>query len=162
MTSAPSLPPTRSAGDGRTVADPDDVAGTATALRLAVGRLFRHMRKQSSGGHSLTQLGMLATLDRQGPTTLGDLALSEGVAKPTVTKAIADLTAEGLVEKVSDPTDGRVCFARLTDGGRRDLDEIRSRREAWLADRLADLSLDDRERLLAALPVLEALTGDTA
>jgi DNA-binding MarR family transcriptional regulator len=151
MTSAPSLPP---------VLDPDDVAGTAAALRLAVGRLFRHMRKESSGGHSLTQLGILATLDRQGPTTLGDLALGEGVAKPTVTKAIADLTAEGLVEKVPDPTDGRVCFARLTDEGRRDLDRIRSRREAWLAARLADLPAADRERVLAVLPVLEALTDD--
>lgn len=159
MTSAPSLPPTRSTGDLHP-SDPADLSGTAAALRLAVGRLFRHMRKESSGGHSLTQLGMLATLDRQGPTTLGDLAVSEGVAKPTVTKGIADLTAEGLVEKVPDPTDGRVCFARLTDEGRRDLEEIRSRREAWLADRLADLSPADRERLLAALPVLEALTGD--
>lgn len=161
MTSTPTLAPAPQARSAPVVTDPDDVAGTAAALRLAVGRLSRHMRRRSSGGHTLTQLGILATLDRQGPTTLGDLATSEGVAKPTVTKAVGGLTDDGLVEKVSDPTDGRVCFAQLTDAGRADLDAIRSRREAWLAERLADLDADDRARLIEALPVLEALTCET-
>jgi DNA-binding MarR family transcriptional regulator len=160
MTSPSTHRPTPATDGAPVVTDPEDVAGTAAALRLAVGRLFRHMRRESSGGHTLTQLGILATLDRQGPTTLGELAATEGVAKPTVTKAIADLTAEGLVEKVDDPTDRRVCFARLTAEGRADLDDIRSRREAWLAGRLAGLDPDDRATVLAALPVLESLTGE--
>ena len=79
------------------------------------------MRQESSLGHSLTQIGILATLDRAGPTTLGDLAGIERVAPPTITKAVATLVADGLVEKAADPDDRRICRALLTTAGRREV-----------------------------------------
>ena len=133
---------------------------TAATLRLAVGRLSRRMRQESALGHSLTQIGILVTLDRQGPTSLGDLAQAERVAPPTITKAVANLVAEGLVEKVPDPADGRVHRAQLTAAGRRDLQAIRRQREAWLTTRLATLSPTDVDRLVDVLPLLEALSAD--
>jgi DNA-binding MarR family transcriptional regulator len=133
---------------------------TAARLRLAVGRLSRRMRQESTLGHSLTQIGILVTMDKGGPTTLGDLAVAERVAPPTITKAVAALVAEGLVEKVPDPADGRVHRARLTAAGRRDLDSIRRQREAWLTRRLATLAPEEVDRLVALLPLLEALTDD--
>jgi DNA-binding MarR family transcriptional regulator len=133
---------------------------TAATLRLAVGRLSRRMRQESALGHSLTQIGILVTLDRQGPTSLGDLAQAERVAPPTITKAVANLVAEGLVEKVPDPADGRVHRAQLTAAGRRDLQAIRRQREAWLTTRLATLAPTDVDRLVAVLPLLEALSAD--
>jgi DNA-binding MarR family transcriptional regulator len=136
------------------------VGETAASLRLAVGRLSRRMRQESTLGHSLTQIGILATLDRSGPTTLGDLASTERVAPPTITKAVASLVAEGLVAKVADPDDRRVSRAQLTDAGRRDLRAMRQRRDAWLATRLATLDGDDVEALRAVLPLLEALAAD--
>jgi DNA-binding MarR family transcriptional regulator len=135
---------------------------TAAQLRLAVGRLSRRMRQQSTLGHSLTQIGILVTLDREGPTSLGDLAQVERVAPPTITKAVANLVAEGLVEKDADPDDRRVHRARLTAAGRRDLEAIRRQREAWLTTRLATLDPADVDRLVAVLPLLEALSGDEA
>lgn len=139
---------------------PADLAGTAASLRLAVGRLSRRMRQESALGHSLTQVGILATLDRDGPTTLGELAATERVAPPTVTKAVAALVADGLIEKVPDPGDRRIHRAQLTAAGRRDLAEMRSRRDAWLATRLAALPTNDVDRLAALLPLLEAITAD--
>ncbi|HXH57015.1 MarR family winged helix-turn-helix transcriptional regulator [Iamia sp.] len=139
---------------------PADLAGTAASLRLAVGRLSRRMRQESAVGHSLTGIGILATLDRQGPTTLGELAAAERVAPPTVTKAVAALVADGLIEKIHDPDDRRIHRARLTAAGRQDLAEMRSRRDAWLATRLAALPTNDVDRLAALLPLLEALTAD--
>jgi DNA-binding MarR family transcriptional regulator len=133
---------------------------TAAHLRLAVGRLSRRMRQESTLGHSLTQIGILVTLDRHGPTTLGDLAQAERVAPPTITKAVANLVAEGLVEKVPDPDDGRVHRARLTPAGKTDLEAIRRQREAWLTTRLATLSPTDVDQLVAVLPLLEALSAD--
>jgi DNA-binding MarR family transcriptional regulator len=133
---------------------------TAARLRLAVGRLSRRMRQQSTLGHSLTQIGILVTLDREGPTTLGDLAQVERVAPPTITKAVANLVAEGLVEKVPDPTDGRVHRAQLTPAGRRDLEAMRRQREAWLTTRLATLSPAEVDQLVALLPLLEDLSND--
>ena len=133
---------------------------TAARLRLAVGRLSRRMRQESTLGHSLTQIGILVTLDRQGPTTLGDLALAERVAPPTITKAVANLVAEGLVEKVPDPDDGRVHRAQLTEAGKTDLEHIRRQREAWLTKRLATLDPTEVDQLVALLPLLEHLTDD--
>ncbi len=133
---------------------------TAGALRLAVGRLSRRMRQESAVGHSLTQIGILTTLDREGPTTLGELAATERVAPPTITKAVAALIDEGLVEKVADPDDRRVHRARLTPAGRRDLDAMRQRRNAWLASRLATLEPEAVDQLLAVLPLLEELAAD--
>lgn len=138
------------------------LADTAAALRLAVGRLTRRMRQESAHGHSLTQIGILVTLDRHGPTTLGDLAQVERVAPPTITKAVAALVDEGLVEKVPDPDDGRVHRACLTPAGRRDLAAIRRQREAWLITRLSTLDPDEVDHLVAVLPLLEALSADEA
>lgn len=135
---------------------------TAARLRLAVGRLSRRMRQESTLGHSLTQIGILVTLDKDGPTSLGDLAVAERVAPPTITKAVAALVAEGLVEKVPDPTDGRVQRARLTAAGHTDLEAIRRQREAWLTRRLATLDPGEVDQLVALLPLLEALTDDDA
>ncbi|WCO65839.1 MarR family transcriptional regulator [Iamia majanohamensis] len=139
---------------------PADRAEATSRLRLAVGRLSRRMRQESSLGHSLTQIGILATLDRAGATTLGDLAAIERVSPPTITKAVGTLVGEGLVEKVADPDDRRVVRATLTEAGRRDLDAMRSKRDAWLATRLAALDDDDLARLVDLVPVLEALTAE--
>lgn len=141
---------------------PEDRVDVASRLRLAAGRLSRRMRQEASHGHSLTQLGILATLDRDGATTLGELAATERVAPPTITKAVAALVAEGLVDKVHDTEDRRVCRAVLTAAGRGDLARMRSQRDAWLATRLATLGPDDLGRLADLLPVLEALTADEA
>ncbi len=141
---------------------PADPAEATSRLRLAVGRLSRRMRQESSLGHSLTQIGILATLDRGGPTTLGDLAATERVAPPTITKAVATLVDEGLVEKVADPDDRRVCRAVLTPDGRHDVARMRSQRDAWLATRLATLAPDDQDRITQLVPILEALADDSA
>ncbi|HEU5149839.1 MAG TPA: MarR family transcriptional regulator [Iamia sp.] len=138
------------------------LAETAATLRLAVGRLSRRMRQESAHGHSLTQIGILVTLDRRGPTTFGELAQTERVAPPTITKAVAALVDEGLVEKVADPDDGRVHRARLTPAGRTDLEAMRRQREAWLTTRLATLSPAEVDQLVAVLPLLEALSADEA
>ena len=57
-----------------------------------------------------------------------------------------------------DPTDRRVCRVALSDAGHKQVELNRSRRTAWLADRLSLLSPDEQKRLVAALDVLEQLT----
>lgn len=143
-----------------TAAPPAELAHTAAALRLAVGRLARRTRQEATFGHGLTRLGILATLHRAGPTTLGDLAAVEKVAPPTITKAVAGLADEGLVEKVTDPDDRRVQRAVLTPAGRQEVEEMHSRRTAWLAERMAHLSPRDVAGLVTAIPILEALAAD--
>lgn len=127
-------------------------------LRYSVTRLARLLRQQDGPGLTPTMAATLATIARDGPLTLGELAGLEQVAPPTITKVVAKLEAGGLVERRTDPDDGRVRVVRLTAAGRRQLDANRSRRSAWLRERVAALPAEDRARLDDAVAVLERLT----
>lgn len=134
-------------------------AELAGRLRLAVARLARQLRQTSGVDLSPTQLATMATLDRTGPVTLGELAALERVAPPSITRAVGRLVESGLVERLPDAGDRRVTRVALTTAGRHLLEENRSRRNAWLATRLAELDPDELARLAAAAPVLEHLAG---
>jgi DNA-binding MarR family transcriptional regulator len=139
----------------------EDVVGR---LRFSVARLARLLRQQDESGLTPTAGAMLATIGRDGPLTLGALAAQEQVAPPTITKVIGKLEEAGYVERIPDPTDRRVCRVALTPAGRQQLETNRSRRTAWLAERLAALPAEDRARINEAVVVLEHLTspeGDT-
>lgn len=134
----------------------DDLVGR---LRFSVTRLSRLLRQQDESGLTPTKIAMLATIGRLGPLTLGELAAHEQVAPPTITKVIGHLEDAGLVDRIPDPTDRRVCRVVLTDAGHQQLVVNRSRRTAWLAERLADLPADDLERVHETVSLLEKLVA---
>jgi len=136
------------------VADPVEVAGR---LRMSAFRLTRLLRQQDSEGLAPTLSAALATIVREGPLTLGELAAREHVAPPSITKAVEKLVAAGLVTRAPDEADRRVVRVRATAAGRRRVAQNRSRRTAWLAGRLSDLSPADLAQLDAATDVLERL-----
>ena len=129
-------------------------------LRLALVRLSRRLRHLADPGITPSQLSALATLDRSGPLPLRDLAAAERVGSSTVTRIIAALQAEGLIERVTDPDDRRCTLASVTPAGARLLNEARERGTSMLAERITALSAKDAEVLAAALPVLESLLED--
>jgi DNA-binding MarR family transcriptional regulator len=137
----------------------DDVLELAARLRLSTARLARLLRQQAGGGLSPSQQSALASIDIHGPLTLGRLAKREQVAPPTITRVVAKLEDDGLVRREVDAADRRVTRVRITAEGRRRLEHSRKRRNAWLAERLRDLSADERRDLLAALDVLEHLAA---
>jgi len=130
----------------------------AAELQVAVMRLARRLRAESPND-SLTpsQLGALATLGRLGPQAIGDLANTERVKAPSMTKTVANLAKAGLVIRRQDPSDARLVIVELTEDGRERLQEHRSRRRAWLSNRLGALSEDDRALLADACRVLGRL-----
>lgn len=134
-------------------------ADLAARLGQDVVRLARVLRQQDEGELTPTMRAALVTIERDGPLTLGELAAAEHVAPPTVTKVVGKLEDRGLVLRSVDDADRRVSRVEVSDGGRALLAAIRRRRTTWLAERLDELGDDDREALLAALPVLEHLTG---
>jgi DNA-binding MarR family transcriptional regulator len=131
----------------------------ATSLRHAVARTSRRLRQEVSA-LTPSQTAALATVERSGPLTPSDLARLERVQRPTATKLIAKLEAQGLVGRTRDPDDGRSCLIALTDDGRAMLRTLRTRKDAFLADRLRRLPADDRETLARAAALLEALWDD--
>lgn len=134
-------------------------AALAPRLGLAVVRLARVLRQQDEGELTPTMRSALATIDREGPLTLGELAAAEHVAPPTVTKVLGKLEERRLVERTADDADRRVSRVATSPAGRALLEADRRRRATWLAGRLGELDDDERAAVVAALPVLERLTG---
>jgi DNA-binding MarR family transcriptional regulator len=130
----------------------------ASALRLSVMRLARRLRSQRAETDlTLTQLSVLATLDRHGPLTPRELAVHEKVQPPSMTRVVASVEDHGLVARTPHPTDKRQVLVALTAAGTRLLAEDRRRRDAWLARRVGELSAEDRAVLHAATPILDRL-----
>ncbi len=137
--------------------DPRDDAALAARLRLVVMRFTRRLRHQAGDDLSPSLVSVLACLDRRGPMTLGELAALERVKPPSVTRMVAALEREELVRRESDPSDGRVSRVSVTAAGSRMLQRSRTRKNAYLAKRLASLSDGDAVALDEALAVLERL-----
>lgn len=108
---------------------------------------------------SFTTLSVLHTLAERGPVRLGELTATEQVTQPAITQMITKLEAEGLVERLPDPSDGRAVLVRLTAAGRTVVADRRNDRVARLSPLLDRLTTAERAALAAALPVLERLAA---
>lgn len=141
-------------------ARPRTQAGLASSLRIAVGRLNRRIRNQrEDDALTLNQLSALGILERKGPLPVGELAACERIRPPSMTRIVSGLEELGLAVREPDLDDRRVINVRITEAGKARTAADRKRRDAWLTHRLRELSPDERERLRAALPVLEKLAG---
>lgn len=136
-------------------------AGLASALRVSVSRLGRRLRTERSGdlGVSAGGLAVLAQLSREGDRTVGQLAETERVRPPSMTRTVTCLEEDGLVERLPHPDDGRQVLVRLAGAGADLLAAERRRRDAWLACRLRELSPEERAVLRRAAPILERLSN---
>ena len=139
-------------------------AGLATAMRISITRLARRLRVErlGLGGTeailSDIQLAALAALERHDAMTPGELAEHEKVQPPSMTRVIAVLEERGLVRRAAHPTDRRQVILTVTQQGRDLVQLVRRRREAWLAQRMQELTPEERAILLAAAPILEKLS----
>jgi DNA-binding MarR family transcriptional regulator len=135
-------------------------AGLASMLRIAVMRLARRMRAERTDETlTLSQLATLGTLDRHGPMTLGELAAYERVQPPSMTRIVSGLEERSLVVREQHTTDRRLVIVRLTEEAEVLLTVDRRRRDAWLAQRLHELTPGEREALRRVVPILEKLAG---
>ena len=139
-------------------------AALATAMRISISRLARRLRVERLGlGGTETvlsdiQLAALAALARHDSMTPGELAEHEKVQPPSMTRVIAVLEERGLVRREPHATDRRQVVLTVTDDGRDLVQRVRRRREAWLAQRLQELTPDQRQILRAAAPILEKIS----
>jgi Transcriptional regulators len=132
----------------------------AARLRLAIARTARRLRQEAGGGLSPTLTSALATVDRHGPLTPSELAARERIQRPTATRLVAKLEGDGLIARTADPVDGRSFLVALTPEGKTLLHELRTRKDAFLAERLRKLPAEDRATLARAAELLEGLLED--
>jgi DNA-binding MarR family transcriptional regulator len=139
-------------------------AALATAMRISISRLARRLRVERLGfGGTETvvsdiQLAALAALERHESMTPGELAEHEKVQPPSMTRVIAVLEERGLVRREPHATDRRQVVLTVTDDGRDLVQRVRRRREAWLAQRLQELTPGERQIMRAAGPILEKIS----
>jgi DNA-binding MarR family transcriptional regulator len=141
------------------------VVEIAARLRLAVVRTARRLRQdanQAEGGGVLspTLTAALATVENHGPLTPSELAERERIRRPTVTRIVSRLVELGLVTRTPDPSDGRGCLVAPTAEGSALLKRLRSRKNAYLAKRMRDLSPAEVATLERASEILERLLDE--
>ena len=111
------------------------------------------------------RLSALSVVVFAGPLTLGELAATEQVRPPTMTRLVRAPEARGLVTWEPDAHDGRVVRLRATVKGRTLMAEGRARRVRALARELERLDAKElgalREGAAAIARVAERLrTGE--
>lgn len=133
-----------------------ELIGSTSELRIALGQLARRLRAQHR--FPISQATVLSRLDREGAATTSALAAAERVRPQSMAHTVAELEADGLVDRTPDPDDRRQILIELTERGREALADERARREGWLAEAIAaELTDDERELLIQAIPLLRRL-----
>jgi DNA-binding MarR family transcriptional regulator len=149
---------TASSARGRRPSVADTTADLADRLHSAAIHLLRRLRREDdASGLPAPQLSAMSVIVFGGPITLGALASAEQVRPPTITKLVALLEEQGLLEREIDPDDRRVVRVRATARGTRLLYDGRRRRVASLAESVRTLAAADRAVLSKAIPILEKI-----
>lgn len=131
----------------------------AIDLRTAVMRTSRRLRVEATGDVITPgQYTVLAQL-RNGPQTLRELAEREHVQAPSMTRIVNALTDRGFATRTAHPGDGRQIQVGITPAGEDVLAEAREQRTAWLAQRVAGLSEEDRLILSRAAHIMQQLSA---
>jgi DNA-binding MarR family transcriptional regulator len=129
----------------------------APRLRWAITRMARRLRQEAGVDLGPSQVASLATVERHGPLSPSELADRERIKRPTVTRIVGHLEAAGLVERVKDPEDGRGSILSATPEARTLLKNLRARKTAYVAKRLAAMDAEDRRTLERAAALLEGM-----
>lgn len=132
----------------------------AAHLRTAIVRTARRLRQEAASetsGLTPTSVAALATIERHGPLTPSEIAGIERVKRPTITRTLGCLEREGLIDRAADPADGRSALVSVNAAGRERLRRLRSRKNAYLARRMRDLSAEEVETLERAAEILERM-----
>jgi DNA-binding MarR family transcriptional regulator len=133
---------------------------TAARMRAVIARLGRGLRQTRAGNElSPSQYEVLATISIRERVRLGDLATIEGLNPTLLSRIVGRLEESGLVAREQDPDDRRVAHVAVTPAGRALHLRIRGERTDALALALDELPEAELDRLLDALPVLEALAA---
>lgn len=136
-----------------------DVAELAHDLRIACMRVARRVRFDSPGAALPPHLFSILARLSETPRTVGELAAMELVSAPSMSRATGQLCEQGLAERSCDEHDGRLVRISLTDAGRELVTTERARRDAWVTERLEELTEEERETLRQATTILGRVVG---
>ena len=123
-----------------------------------VSRMFLRVVKQRSGEEDkrptreqLSARLMLMHLSRNDGATQSELARVTRMKAPTISVALRNMEADGLVERVADGDDGRVTHVYITEKGRRVDGENFARLQQVDAIMMEGISDEEADAMMATL-----------
>jgi DNA-binding MarR family transcriptional regulator len=136
-----------------------DALSVANRLRPVLLQLNRHLRRELRDlGVTSTQVSLLAAIRNHPDIGLTELAAREQLTTPTLNGHINRLEGAGLVERTrGQSADRRRIALAVTERARELLDTVRSRRTAWLAERLQSLQPEELAAVDGAIEPLRRL-----
>jgi DNA-binding MarR family transcriptional regulator len=124
----------------------------------AVGLLVRRVRAAAASDElSLTEAAVMGRLDKEGPSTIADLARAESMKPQSMGTTIGSLEEMGMVERKPHPTDGRQVHIALTAKGAAVRKTRVDAKRTWLAEAVSQLDKKDQEILFAAGEIMRRL-----
>lgn len=100
---------------------------------------------------------MLLNVDRRGAMRLSELAASEGLNPTMLSRVVAGMVQEGLLDRSSDEGDRRAAWVAVTRAGHKLAERMRRERTDAINAAMGGLGAEDSRRIERALPALEAL-----
>ncbi len=138
-----------------------DPVTVANRLRPVLLKLNRHLRREiHSLGVTGGQASLLFTIQRQPGIGVRELAALERMSAAGMSKYVGRLEAGGLIVREPSDEDRRRIGLRVSPEGERVLRSVKSRRTAWLAARLKELSEAELETVDAAIESLQELIDE--
>ena len=131
---------------------------TPSMLLNEVSRMFLRVVKQKSGEEDkrptreqMSARLMLMHLSRNDGATQSELARVTKMKAPTISVALRNMEADGLVERVSDGDDGRVTHVYITEKGRQADGENLARFMQVDSIMMEDISKEEAAAMIATL-----------
>ncbi|WP_319450963.1 MULTISPECIES: MarR family winged helix-turn-helix transcriptional regulator [unclassified Mycobacterium] len=135
----------------------DGVDAIAKMIELGTDTMWRHLidRDDLSASAAL----VLNRVYREGPMRLTALASAEGASQSGMTQLVQRMERQGLLERWSDPDDGRASLVALGEAGRRNYEARADIRRQRISDLLPAVSHDDQVALWLAAQVVVRVLG---
>jgi DNA-binding MarR family transcriptional regulator len=132
----------------------------ARELRAMFSRLRRRLKELATADDlTPSQTAALIRLIKDGPASTSQLAGAERVRPQSMATTLSGLDRHQLIERKSDPEDGRRQLITLTPRGRKHAESDRRVREEWLVQAMQDRYTErERQVINEALSLLQRLT----
>lgn len=127
-------------------------------LRAGVLRLARRLRvERDQSALSNAKIAVLSHLARVGSSTPSRISRDERQQPQSLTRAFAELEADGLIDRLPDESDGRQSVLRITVQGRTAFQADMGLRDRWLADAMAGFDPTELGVLALAAAILDRI-----
>lgn len=129
----------------------------AQMVELGADTMWRYLADRDELSASATLV--LNRLNREGPMRLTALAEAEGASQSGMTQLVQRMERQGLLERWSDPDDGRASLVMIGEAGRELWTARADVRRQRIAEMLPAVSHDDQVALWLAAQVVVRVLG---